>query len=291
MDTWSIVGRGHLSGTERSQVDHLRRVCEAAEHLDLKLELDEADHLDRPIHLLAVAGDEAIGYAGLTPGDDAEACGMVHPSWRGSGIGSALLDGIRSAAVSLERDSVLVICEDAAPLAISWMRRLGATLESAEDRMLVRLGSDDAPVTTETPLTVRAATGADHDAVVALLDEEFSDSAEEQRVVGTDGADVVGTMRLIESSQRTMIYGFVIDERRRGRRLGTRMLATVMARLRADGVTDVGLEVNPENTPAVRLYERFGFATVTTYRYMRLRVTQRALQDPDQAPVRRGEAR
>ncbi len=291
MDTWSIVGRGHLSGIDRSQVDRLRRACEAAEHLDLKLELDEADHLDRPIHLLAVAAGAVIGYAGLTSGDDAEVCGMVHPSWRGSGVGSALLDGIRSAAVSLERDSVLVICEDAAPLAISWMRRLGATLESAEDRMLVQLGSDDAPVTTESPLAVRAATDADHDTVAALLGEEFSDSADEQRLVGIDGADIVGTMRLIDSSQRTMIYGFLIDERRRGRRLGTRMLATVMARLRANGVTDVGLEVNPDNTPAVRLYARFGFATVTTYRYMRLAVTQPALQDPDQAPVRRGAAR
>ena len=67
-----------------------------------------------------------------------------------------------------------------------------------------------------------------------------------------------------------MIYGFVIDERRRGARLGTRMLAAVMARLRAHGIPEVGLEVNPENTPAVRLYERFGFETVTTYRYMRL---------------------
>jgi ribosomal protein S18 acetylase RimI-like enzyme len=291
MDTWSIVGRGHLGGTDRSQVDRLRRACEAAEHLDLKLELDETDPLERPIHFLAIAGHELIGYAGLTPGEDTEVCGMVHPSWRGRGIGSALLDGIRSAAVSLERDSVLVICEDAAPPAIAWMRRLGATLESAEDRMLVRLRSDDAQVTTETPLTVRAATDADHATVVELLGEEFSDGTDEQRVLGIDAVDVVGTMRLIESPQRTMIYGFVIDEQRRGRRLGTRMLAAVMARLRADGVTDVGLEVNPENTPAVRLYERFGFATVTTYRYMRLPVTQPALQDPDRAPVRRGEAR
>jgi ribosomal protein S18 acetylase RimI-like enzyme len=48
------------------------------------------------------------------------------------------------------------------------------------------------------------------------------------------------------------------------------MLAAVMARLREEGVIEVGLEVDPENTPAVRLYERFGFRTVTTYRYMRL---------------------
>ena len=48
------------------------------------------------------------------------------------------------------------------------------------------------------------------------------------------------------------------------------MLAAVLERLRTEGVADVGLEVDPENTPAVRLYERFGFETVTTYRYMRL---------------------
>jgi ribosomal protein S18 acetylase RimI-like enzyme len=69
-----------------------------------------------------------------------------------------------------------------------------------------------------------------------------------------------------------MIYGFVIDERRRGHRLGTRMLAAVIAQLRADGVGEVGLEVDPDNTPAIRLYERFGFETVTTYRYMRLSI-------------------
>ncbi len=81
---------------------------------------------------------------------------------------------------------------------------------------------------------------------------------------------MVGTLRLIDASHRTMVYGFVIDERRRGQRLGSRMLEAVMAQLRAEGVGDVGLEVDPSNTPAIRLYERFGFETVTTYRYMRL---------------------
>ena len=88
-----------------------------------------------------------------------------------------------------------------------------------------------------------------------------------------------------------MIYGFVIDKGRRGERLGTRMLAGVMAQLRGEGVAEVGLEVDPENTPAVRLYERFGFETVTTYRYMRLAVTPPARPDPDRGPEPRGGAR
>jgi ribosomal protein S18 acetylase RimI-like enzyme len=62
----------------------------------------------------------------------------------------------------------------------------------------------------------------------------------------------------------------VIDRNRRGRGLGTRMLHAALARLSAAGVTEVGLEVDPENAPAVRLYQAFGFETITTYRYMRL---------------------
>jgi ribosomal protein S18 acetylase RimI-like enzyme len=270
---WSVTGRARLGGEGRSKVDHLRRACEAAEPLDLKLELDEADHLDRPIHFLAVAGNQLIGYAGLTPGDEAEACGMVHPSWRRRGVGTTLLGEVRAAARSLAQDTILVICEDAGPPALAWMRRLGATLESAERRMVVRLTTPaGGPEASDARLEVRRASGADHDAVVAVLGEEFTDRPDEQRLVGIEVARVVGTLRLIDASHRTMIYGFVIDERQRGQRLGTRLLAAVMAQLRAEGVGEVGLEVDPDNTPATRLYERFGFETVTTYRYMRLSI-------------------
>jgi ribosomal protein S18 acetylase RimI-like enzyme len=271
---WNVVARARLGGEERAGVDGLRRACEAVEPLDLKVELDEADHLDRPIHFLAVAGSEVIGYAGLTTDDDAEACGMVHPTWRRQGVGCTLLAQLLAAAANRRRKSILVICEDAGPPAIAWMHRLGAQLDSAERRMVVRLRSGgEAPAPPDAPLKVRVAADTDRDRVVALLDEEFSDHPDELRLVGIDGGEVVGTVRLIDASQRTMIYGFVIDERRRGMRLGTRMFAAVIARLRAGGVDEVGLEVNPENTPAVRLYERFGFVTVTTYRYMRLDVS------------------
>jgi ribosomal protein S18 acetylase RimI-like enzyme len=270
---WSVTGRARLGGGDRSSVDQLRRACEAAEPLDLKVEPDEADHLDRPIHFLAADGDRMIGYAGITTDDDAEVCGMVHPSWRDRGVGTALLGKVRAAARSHARESVLVICEDAGPAALDWMRRLGATLDSAELRMVVRLTAPiGGPGTSDSGLEVRPASGADHCEVATVLGEEFSDRREEQRLVGIEGGAVVGTLRLVDGSRRTMIYGLAIDKRRRGQRLGTRMLAAVLAQLRAAGVHEVGLEVNPANTPAVRLYERFGFETVTVYRYMRLPV-------------------
>src|SRR5579859_2179208 len=106
----SVIGRARLGSKDRALVDQLRRACEAAEPLDLKVELDEADHLDRPIHFLVPEDNQVIGYAGLTTDDDAEACGMVHPSWRGRGVGTRLLGEVRAAATSLARDSILVIC-------------------------------------------------------------------------------------------------------------------------------------------------------------------------------------
>jgi ribosomal protein S18 acetylase RimI-like enzyme len=285
---WRIAGLARLDGADRSNVDRLRRACETAEPLDLKIELDEADPLGRPIHFLATAGDVLIGYAGVTAGDEAEACGMVHPSWRRREVGTALLGDLGAAARSLARESILVICEDAGPPALAWMRRLGATIESAERRMVLRVA--EAAATPDAPLEIRQATDADHDAVVAILGEEFADRPDEERLVGLEGDAVVGTLRLTESS-RTMIYGFVVDEARRGRRLGTRMLAALVALLRDRGVGEVGLEVDPDNTSAVRLYERSGFAMVTTYRYMRLSVTRPEPRGPGRAPERHAGVR
>ena len=250
---WKIVGRARLDGGDRSNVDGLRKECEAAEPLDLKIELDEADQLDRPIHFLAVAGDGVIGYGGVTAGEEAESCGMVHPSWRRRGVGTALLDAVRTAASGLGR-------------------------LTAPDTAHHRAGA---------PLDVRPATDADHENIVAVIDEEYTDYPDERRLAGIEGDTIVGTLRLTESPRRTMIYGFVIAKFRRGQRLGTRMLATVLDQLRAEGAVEVGLEVDPDNTPAVRLYEAYGFKTVTTYRYMRLALTPPAHRDPSQAPERR----
>jgi ribosomal protein S18 acetylase RimI-like enzyme len=284
MSAWTVVGRPRLGSGDRARVETLRRACEATEPVDLKVELDEADPFDRPIHFLATAKDDVIGYAGLTPGDEAEACGMVHPSWRRQGIGTALLQGVRGAAANLGRESILVICEDAGPVAVAWMQRLGATLDSAERRMVLPL-TETPRKSQETPVPLRLATDADHDTVVAILGEDFDDNRGERRLVGVDDGVVVGTLRLTGSAERSMIYGFVIDERRRGQRVGTRMLAPVIEQLHAEGVVEVGLEVDPDNTPAVRLYENYGFKTVTTYRYMRLAITPSALPGPSPAPA------
>jgi ribosomal-protein-alanine N-acetyltransferase len=214
---------------------------------------------------------------------------MVDPAWRRQGVGTALLGAVRGAAATLGRESILVICEDAGPVALAWMGRLGATLDSAERRMILPL-TGASPAAADAPLQLRPATEDDRDTVVAIIGEDYDDYPDERRLVGIDTGAVVGTLRLTGSAQRSMIYGFVIDQGRRGQRLGTRMLAPVIDQLRAEGVIEVGLEVDPDNTPALRLYERYGFKPVTTYRYMCLAVTPPARPDPSPAPAPRAGA-
>jgi ribosomal protein S18 acetylase RimI-like enzyme len=286
MGEWTVAGRGRLDPDDRHKIQQLRDACESAEPLDLKLELDEAEASGQPIHFLAEADGEAIGYAAITAGVDAEASGMVHPAFRRRGVATALFVEVRAAAGRLGRDSFLVICEDSGPVAQEWMRRLGATAAAAEWRMTLRLGPGSADARrpdrrTVTQLELRPPERADRAALISLLEDGFSESARQvadrlaaatdgESLVAVDRGAVVGTLRLTATSKRSMIYGFVIDEERRGRGLGTRMLDAVLTRLATAGVTEVGLEVDPDNVPAVRLYQAFGFETITTYRYMRL---------------------
>src|SRR6202049_3511112 len=141
MGGWAVEGRPRLAITERGAVDRLREVCEAVDPLDLKLELDESDASGRPIHFLATGDGDVVGYAAVTAGAEAEACGMVHPEWRRRGVGTALLGEVRAAARRLRRDSILVICEDSGPVARDWLRRLGAAPGGVEWRMVLGLGA------------------------------------------------------------------------------------------------------------------------------------------------------
>lgn len=286
MGEWTVAGRSRLDPDDRRGIEHLRDVCESAEPLDLKLELDEADGSGQSIHFLAEADGAVIGYAAITAEVNAEACGMVHPAFRRRRVATALLGEVRAAARRLGRRSFLVICEDSGPVALAWMGRLGAAAAAAERRMTLRLpvgsaGARRTSLPTEAPMELRPPESADRAALISLLEDGFSESAQQvvdrlgaatdgESLVAVDTGVVVGTLRLTTTSKRSMIYGFVIDRTLRGRGLGTRMLESALARLSASGVAEVGLEVDPENAPAVRLYQAFGFEAVTTYRYMRL---------------------
>ena len=133
------------------------------------------------------------------------------------------------------------------------------------------------------PVTVRPATLADVDAVVAMLAEV----AGEGRWIATEAPVDVGRRRrrMVEDIEREDAVvlvaeaggqpggepglhlagnggadrGLAVAAAGRGRGIGSALLAEAIDRARKAGAHKVALQVWPHNSAAIALYERFGF--------------------------------
>ena len=85
-------------------------------------------------------------------------------------------------------------------------------------------------------------------------------------VLAFDGAQPVGLVNCIEGFSTfacrplVNVHDVVVLASHRGRRVGEQMLAEVEAIARERGACKLTLEVLQGNAPAIRLYERIGFA-------------------------------
>lgn len=88
-----------------------------------------------------------------------------------------------------------------------------------------------------------------------MLDLPFVAIVEDGRPIAAGGV-------LARAGRRTMIGNFLVDPTRRGEGLAGRVLAGLLAALRAKGVTTALLATNDLNPAACRVYERAGFALI-----------------------------
>lgn len=63
------------------------------------------------------------------------------------------------------------------------------------------------------------------------------------------------------------LYGLAVDPAARRRGHATAVMRTLFQRARRLGVRRIWLQVSASNRPALTLYQRLGFTTVTTYHY------------------------
>lgn len=76
--------------------------------------------------------------------------------------------------------------------------------------------------------------------------------------------DSVGSLWVAERDGDLFIYDIVIDEKQRGRGLGTAAMQAVEKLARERGCAGIGLSVFAHNQGAIRLYERLGYEVVET---------------------------
>lgn len=92
-----------------------------------------------------------------------------------------------------------------------------------------------------------------------FMSELARGSRDRRYVVAKVGGEVVGFAGILFVGAEGHVTTIAVDPRRRGERVGTRLLLVLAREAVARGAEAMTLEVRASNTPAIALYRRFGF--------------------------------
>ena len=196
-----------------------------------------------------------------------EICAMTHPAWRRRGCFTALFSMAKALLRPVLRFGVYPSPSPAGKAgggresggagdAETFLEHLGAEFTHKEQFMTLPLPDPCFKAETEPlELTIREeAEGSGSD----------SDSAPSATLTVTCP---FGECYLTLFGSRAYLFGVLIYRRFRGQGYGYRMLHALLSRLPERGIREVFLEVSSENLPAVRLYEKLGFAVSESLAY------------------------
>jgi len=251
------------------------------------------DRDSRVRHVLGYDRDRLVAYAHLDQSRaraDVVAECVVHPDHRRAGWANAV---VRRALAEAAGAPVLLWSHGNHPGAARLAERLGFDRVRDLWRLRRGLGSDAAAlpdVRLPTGVTVRSfVPGQDDDAWLALNARAFADHPEQGAMdsgdlaarVGSDWFDPAGfflaersgvhSARLVgfhwtkvHPGQVGEVYVVGVGPYEQGSGLGTALTLVGLHHLAERGMGSVHLYVEADNAPAVRIYERLGFAHVGT---------------------------
>jgi ribosomal protein S18 acetylase RimI-like enzyme len=226
-----------------------------------------------------------VGFLGLYAfgGATIELAGMVDPTVRRRGIGTALLDAALEQCRARGRRQVLLVVPRPSAAGAALATKYGGRLDHSEHALV--LTGTPAEGATDPAVTIRPAAVTDADDVARLLHAGFgraphdiraqlaaqhpSAAREPTMLVERDGR-AVGTARLTLDDAAGGVYGFTVDPAAQGRGIGRAALRAFCRLLHDQGAERIGLEVEVDNERALGLYTSVGFAPVTTEDYFAL---------------------
>lgn len=273
-----------VSRSDLAAISALASLCNERDGLDLKISPAARSVESVWTHDFAYFDDgDLIGYCSLDGELEVELCGMVHPDHRRRGIGRALLAAARSECARRGARELLLICEQRSLAGLSFVAGIPGVFSFAEHEMDRRI-SADAPLAATVPLEglrLDLATTDDLDTIAAVTSAAFGDPADDvKRRIEDDlrhdpgsvfvvhlRSETVGTLKLYSLPEKIGIYAVAVAPSHQRRGIGVWMMLAAMERARQRGHTRFGLEVDPDNAPAIALYRSLGFALTTTYGY------------------------
>ncbi|HEX7352977.1 mycothiol synthase [Brachybacterium sp.] len=244
----------------------------------LALDGDSAQHL-----LLEDPPGTLRGYASILT--DGTVQGMVHPAHRRRGHGTALLQEALAqrpeagvwAHGGLEGSLTFLsgagLSESRRLLSLHRVLAPAQQLPAAPASTLegLRLDTFDPARDADRWVMVNAAAFADHPEQGALTRSDLEQRIAqpwfdaEDMLVALQGEELVGFVWVKrehpgDTAHDAEIYVVATDPSVQGHRVAGLLMATTLAQLRDAGVPGVELYVEADNTPALRLYENWGFS-------------------------------
>ncbi|HUS14402.1 MAG TPA: GNAT family N-acetyltransferase [Chloroflexia bacterium] len=283
MGAHQVIAQSHVSEADLQAIRALAALCNAADGLELKVNLSPLPE-ERPSRFLVYDDGTLVGYASLDGDREPELCGMVHPDHRRRGLGRALYEAVLRECRDRAATEMLVICESASTAGRAFVGGTGAVYDFAEHHMERDAGPDTDNYSGDGRVTVERVKPDTASLIAPILAVSFEDTeASVTRRITADFADPdttyylgrlgdtpVGALKVYHWGTKAGIYAFGVLPAYRGQGLGRAILMQTLALLPAEGMTRFALEVETDNTPAVRLYESTGFVTLTTYGYYKL---------------------
>lgn len=245
-------------------------------------------------HFLCRRAGALVGFLTVEglDGDDAEGTVLADPAEAPGPIVAALLAAAQQVSDQHGGGPIMLALDRRAEPLTAALREHGLSLHMTECLML--RAHMPAPALPASELRVAPATQAEALAVAAILAEDLGMQVAELHApismnmqrphyrywIATLGDEPVGTINVQTLNDLPYIYGFVVRPEFRGRGFGRQLLSFVLAELLRDGPQPIYLEVDPENPPALTLYESLGFTIVVTFDYYREPGSLPSLIDP-----------
>jgi mycothiol synthase len=280
-----------LDVLERAERTAIAPLVDEAERVRLEAAADGSALTEHHHAVLARRGERCLGYAGLVvpPADTHGTADVAVP--RGETLCDDVLRALLGAVDELARvhhahgtrvwirEATSQDVVDAIAAGYAVERRLGVLGLRVSDQVdAVRRAAGDPDL----DVTIRPVRPEEHDAVVALLDAAYRDTAdgpwdrerfddvvargwhrdEDLLVAVDDDGTLLGvhwTKR--RSATQGEVHNLAVAPEARGRQLGRALLRAGVAHLAEVGCQDVLLWVDLANEAAVRLYVTAGFAT------------------------------
>ncbi|MDN4526146.1 GNAT family N-acetyltransferase [Fictibacillus fluitans] len=263
-----------------SELKNLQHQCETAEDLQLKLnwdmlELRNGNSKENFFHYEEGKLCAFLGIYGF--GSKAELCGMVLPAYRRRGIFSQLLKKAIQHA-KLEYEEILLNTPENSSSGQAFLKQVPCLYAFSEHQMKWQGSADEA----SNDISLRISSPSDQEFEMQLDVECFGFSPSKAKehnqriknekglnryVIEKDGKPV-GKVRVAAEGGEAWIYGFAVTPAEQGKGIGRSTLKSLISQEQSKGHS-LSLDVEADNSNALKLYESCGFTSYCTQDYYR----------------------